>query len=229
MKRTKVSAIAACAVVISAWVGTAVQAAPALPSASELQLLVDRTGPDSGNTQLSTIDSFTNLPNGVQLNVTFRVGVGTADPFDPNYGQNFARLTLARFIPAPLDWSAFTGLQFTVEHSLGGFIQPYLKTGAGFQFYEPTGGGTGIGANSPTPVLLDFAGARTFSPAFTDPVVVANTNNVREWGIQIGAGGITVGNPVQATIRITNVPEPATMGIAGVALLGIGAIRRRRK
>ncbi|MDZ4658722.1 MAG: PEP-CTERM sorting domain-containing protein [Bythopirellula sp.] len=232
MRKTSVVFVALLAsfVLVGSQVASAVSTNPVKPTPAQVQALFDATAGDSGNTQLSTVNSISDTDRGIKVDATFRVGVGTGDPFDPNFGQNFARITLKTFPFPHLDWSAFDGLKLTLTHSLGSsngsFIQPFVQTGGSFLFHEPSGGGIGLGSSSPTDIVFDFSNARIFSP-FTDPIAVANTNDVGGWGIQIITNGLTVGNSLDATICIESIPEPATLSMVGLCAVVLGMRRRR--
>jgi hypothetical protein len=224
MRKTSLCLMALLGMVLSQ-VAFAVSTNPVMPTVAQVQALLDVTAGDSGNTQLSTIDSITNIARGIELAATFRVGIGTDDPFDPNYGQNFARISLKADAPA-LDWSAFDGFKLTITHSTGdAFVQPFLVTGASFLFHEPSGGGIGLGSTSPTDIVLDFSNVRIFDP-FTDPIALANPESIQAYGIQFITNGVTLGNPVSATIRIESIPEPATMSLIGLCVAALGLRRR---
>ncbi len=105
----------AAALACGARIASADPSNPVQPTVAQVQALVDATDGFHSNQQLSEINSITPTATGISVDVTFRVGVGTADPFDPNFGQNFARVTL-QALPSPhLDWSAFQWAQVGCE------------------------------------------------------------------------------------------------------------------
>ena len=105
------------AAVLSMAAARSANAVPVSPTPSQIRTLADQTAAFSGNAQLSTVDSIINIVNGIEIHATFRIGAGISDPFDPNYGQNFARISL-QSLPFPhLDWSAFDGMKLTITHS----------------------------------------------------------------------------------------------------------------
>lgn len=200
---------------------------PVRPTPAQIQAMADQTGAFSGNAQLSTVNSITNIARGIKVDATFRVGVGTSDPFDPNFGQNFARISL-QALPFPhLDWSSNDGLKLTITHSTGSaFIQPFIQTGGSFLYHEPSTGGFGLGTTAPTDIVADFNSLRIFSP-FTSPVALADANDVGGWGVQIITNGVSVGNPVDVSICIECIPEPATLSMIGMCVAAMGFVRRR--
>ncbi len=206
----------------------------------ELQGFADVTAGFHGAPgQLSTVDSITNIPNGIEVRATFRVGTGSCDPLfgcGPSdvEGLNFARISLMGSNFPGLNLTNFSSLSATVESSIGAFVQPFVQTDPNFTFYEQSDGGDGLGAASPTLVGLDFAGARNFSGILPANEVHLDGNGMRlarQFGYQIVGNGVAVGQPVSAIIRITGVPavpEPSTVALVGLALAGAGAYFRRR-
>lgn len=194
----------------------------------QIQDLTDVTdGFHGGAGQLSTIDSITLIPNGIELGVTFRIGQ-EADPMAPNYGLGFARVSLQGLLGFPgLDLSNFTSSSFDVTSTTDDLtVQSFLFTdftedggavddGDGipgevfsFLFWEHV---DGVGAGGPTDVDFDFSNATEFDGNWNlgNPQAVQGTGAIRAWGTQLARfSGMTIGEPVEATIRIEGViPE----------------------
>jgi hypothetical protein len=236
---------------IGAWLvgclgATSAAAAPYAWTTAQIQELADVTAAFHGGAgQLSTIDSITPLPGGVELDVTFRIGQ-EADPFAPNYGLGFARVSLQGLLGAPgLDLGAFTSSAVQVTTTTDLTVQSFLLTdfvengttvddgdatpaeAFSFLFWEHN---DGVGAPGPTLVDFDFAQATEFSGDWnvSNPQPVQGTDAVRGWGIQLAKfSGVEIDQPVGATIRIESVPEPSPLGLLGPAA-GVLLVLARR-
>lgn len=217
--------------------------------ASQIQGLADVTPAFHGGAgQLSTINSITPIPNGIELDVTYRVGQ-EADPFAPDYGLGFARVSLQGQLGFPgLDLSAFTSSAFKVTTTTDVTAQSFLQTdftenggsiddgdatpgeAFSFLFWEHN---DGVATGGPTTVDFDFASGTEFSGTWNlaNPQPVQGTNAIRAWGVQFGKfSGVAIGQPVNATIRIEGViPEPATAILLGFATAGLIGIGRRAR
>jgi hypothetical protein len=215
----------------------------------QVQQLVDVTpGFHGGAGQLSTINSITPIPNGISLDVTYRIGQET-DPFGPNYGLGFARVSLQDGLGFPgFDLSAFTSSAFQVTTTVPITAQSFIQTdftengttiddgdatpneSFSFLFWEHN---DGLAAGGPTNVDLDFSSGTEFDGNWNvaSPQAIKGTNAIRAWGVQFASGvAMAVGQPVNATIRIEGViPEPTAALLAGIAVLGLaGFVRRSR-
>jgi hypothetical protein len=213
---------------------------------AQVQGLADVTaGFHGGAGQLSTINSITPIPRGIELDVTYRVGQ-EADPFGANYGLGFARVSLQGSLGAGQNLSSFTSsalsITSTTDITAQSFVQTDFTEGGSVTDGDATSGeafsflfwehNDGVGANSPTTVDFDFASGTEFDGNWgvASPQQVQGTATVRQWGLQLAKfSGMTVGTPVNATIRIQSlVPEPTTVGLAVVAALGLVGFSRRR-
>jgi hypothetical protein len=198
-----------------------------------------------GAGQLSTIDSITPIPRGIQLNVTYRVGQ-EADPFAPNYGLGFARVSLQGGLSTGLNIGSFTSADLqittTTDITAQSFVQTdFTESGSvtdgdatpgenfSFLFWEHNDGVTSAGGS--TIVDFDFASGTEFGAwDLPNPQQVQGTNTVRAWGLQLAKfSGVAIGQPVTATIRIESlVPEPATAVLVVLASLSVLGFGRRR-
>jgi hypothetical protein len=216
----------------------------------QVQGLADVTAPfhSGGAPQLSTIDSLTLIPNGMELKVTWKIGQ-EADPFGANYGRGFARVSLQGGLGSGIDLSAFTGtsVQMLTTHNLThqGFVQTdFTENGTtiddgdatpgevfSFNFWENNFGVAAPGGNA----IYDFSNTSQFNGSWNkpNPQAVQGTNAVRQWGMQLAdfTGDLTVGQGVSATIDLigTPVPEPTSAVLAGLAAVGLVGLARRRR
>jgi hypothetical protein len=229
-------------------------AVPYVWNSRRVQDLADVTASFHGPPgQLSTINSITPIPNGIELDVTFRAGQNV-DPFAPDYGITFARVSLADGLWFPgLNLSAFTSSQFSVTTTTDVTVQSFVQTDftenggsiddgdanpgevKSFLFWEHN---DGAATGGPTVVDFDFASGTEFDGDSTSPDTwnganpkpVQGTGTIRAWGLQLAKfSGMVVGQPVNATIRIEGVvPEPATLGLVCIAMFGLVGFGRRR-
>ncbi|HEX2475321.1 MAG TPA: hypothetical protein VHK01_11270 [Lacipirellulaceae bacterium] len=223
-------------------------------TAGQIQGLADVTAAfhSGGAPQLSTINSITPVSNGVDLDVTFRVGQDT-DPFGANYGRTFARVSLSGGLGSGLNLSGFTSSALQVTSATDFTAQSFLQTdftengttindgdaNAGetfsFLFWEHN---DGVSTGGPTNVDFDFSsgtefdgdgtGANTWNGA--NPKPVQGTDKIRAWGMQLGKfSGVVVGQPINARISLRGpIPEPSSALLAVFAVLGAFGLTRRR-
>lgn len=201
-----------------------------------------------GGDQLSTINSITPIPDGIELDVTFRIGQNS-DPFAPDFGATFSRVSLAGGLGFPgLDISAFDSSQVTIKSTVDFTLQSFVQTdftedggsvddgdanpgeSFSFLFWEQN---SGVTAPGPTPGIMDFSAATEFDGNWdvASPQQVQGLANVRQWGMQFGLfnNPPVLGQPVHATIQILGVPEPGSVVIAAMAVAGmLGLVRCRR-
>jgi hypothetical protein len=201
---------------------------PYLPSAAQIQSMLDRTADFSGGAQASTSTS-TNKPGGVQINATFSTGT-------PFVNETFTRIVKSLRFPDDNgdgdggDLDAFDGVAWNIMSDVAVAVKPYSQDWDNFNFQEgdQPSAGCGVGvicvpANTPTKVTIDWDDvAGTFDPA-------ARTN-VFEIGFQIFGPSVPQdGSSIAAQIMITTaIPEPATFALAALIVLPLSVIRRRR-
>jgi hypothetical protein len=216
----------------------AVPTNPFSPSVADIQALSDQTDGFHNGMQLSTIDAIHMAPDGIHLDVTWRVGQ-LNDPFDPNYGLTFARVSLViytnsedggmgRLLNPPYD-----GIEWSLMSDHGSFVQPFVQTAPNWTYYEPFNGGNAIPGDMSLQMLaLDFNFARNFITPGT--IVHPDSNGeirANAFGLQLGGpGGLVAGNPVPGHIWIlSSIPEPihepSTVMLLVVAVVGLA--RRR--
>lgn len=214
----------------------------------EIQGLGDVTAGFHSPEQRSTINSITNIPGGVELDVTFRIGNGDCDPlFGCGPGQPFAdfsRVSTSAFFNGQnprQDFASFDGFSVTVESSVEDvFVQPFIQTSPDWTFYEQSDGGDTIPAATPTSVALDFSDAQNFSGLLPANEVHEDANGrilANALGYQFLYNGTLVfgdtdtpDTAVNATIRITGtgIPEPATGLLIALLMSCCSLLRLRR-
>lgn len=215
----------------------AVAVNPFSPTVADIQALGDNTGGFSSNNQLSTIDSITTSPDGIHVNVTWRVGQNS-DPFAPNFGETFSRIVLTRYTNSEDSGAGrllsppYDGIKWCIMSDLGVGGQPYIQTAPNWTYYQPPSLISIPGDMSNTMVTLSFDDARNFAGVTPNTIVHPDGNGQirsNSFGLQIyGPGGLVPGQPVPGHIWITRwVPEPST---AVLMLLGmVGFIGRTRR
>lgn len=213
---------------------------------SQIQGLGDVTPQFHGGAgQLSTIDSISPIPNGIELEVTFRIGQDS-DPFAPDYGLSFARVSLQGALAA-LDLSAYSSSSLKVTTTTDITVQSFLLTN-----FEENGTTIDDGDANPletfnqlfwehvdnvaapvqTDVDFDFSNATEFDGNWnlSNPQSVQGTDSIDFWGVQLAKfSGMAIGAPVNATVTIVGViPEPASASFVCLAALGLVGFHRRR-
>ncbi len=196
-------------------------------------------GNSTKNTNLSTIDQITVAPDGVHLDITWRVGQNS-DPFSPGFGfQDFPRVGLTLFTNSENDFTgrdltAYDGVKWIIMSDLDlQNAQPFVQTAPNWTFYEPSVGQPLPGDMSNAMALLDFTdNTQNFSGLLPANIVHPDGNGeirVNSIGIQIvGPAGLAVGQSVQSSVWFKGVPEPATATMLLLGAIGaFGFVRRR--
>lgn len=143
------------------------------------------------------------------LGVDYDVTLATSD-----YGK------LAMNEDAGLNWTGETNFYLKVELlSASGAsesieLNPFVKTGSGWTFYEDKDGvSLGVGDS----YVIDW-----------DLTTVPDLDDVRGYGFQLfTAGGVAEPAAMDAVVRVTPIPEPVTLSL--LAAGGAGVVLRRRR
>lgn len=217
----------------------AVASNPFLPTLADVQALSDNTSGFSNGNQLSTIDSISVQPNGILVNVTWRIGQNS-DPFGPNFGETFARVVLTRYTNSEdgglgrLLSPPYDGIKWTIASDQPLSSQPYIQPAPNWTYYQVAATIPVPGTSTDTPVLFSFDDARNFAGVTPNTIVHPDSNGqirANGWGFQSYAGfGLTPGQPVTGHIWVTAaVPEPTTSMLLLIGAVGlVGRLRRRK-
>jgi hypothetical protein len=187
---------------------------------------------DAGNTitlGLAATERFFNAPVGDDGAGTYTAGPGS-NMGNPGMG------------PQPSGISGATwNFSFYVDIQGGGTISNYivqllydLRPGAatdeslhGVIDFNAAGlGGVSLIQSSQNP-LFNFLSAG--APGVTPPGVVFDPNAAGEYTFALRVSAIGAGLLGESAIRVNVVPEPATLAIMGLGLVGIGIARRRKR
>jgi hypothetical protein len=234
--------LVAIAMAIVGWVGAnsalAVAVNPFSPSVADIQALGNDTAGFSGGNQLSTIDAIHVAPDGIHLDVTWRVGTGS-DPFGTHPGETFARVVLRGFQNGEdgglgrLLFPPYDGIKWWLMSDLPIGGQPFIQTAPNWVYYQPPSLIPVPGDMSNTMVTLSFDDARNFNGIMPNTIVHPDVNGqIRSnaFGLQMYAGfGLTPGEAVPGHIWINRwIPEPTTATLLLVGVAGFLGFGRRR-
>jgi hypothetical protein len=234
--------LVAIAVAVAGFAGVSSALAAAVnpfpPSVADIQALGDNTSGFSSGAQLSTIDAIHTTPDGILVDVTWRIGTGS-DPFGAFPGETFARVVLTRYTNSEdtglgrLLSPPYDGIKWSIasDHPVGG--QPYIQTAPDWVYYQPPALMPIPGDLSYAPVTLSFDDARNFAGKTPNTIVHPDANGQirsNSFGLQLYAGfGLTPGQPVPGHILITQVPEPSTSMLLLMGAVGLVGRARQRK
>jgi hypothetical protein len=216
----------------------AVAVNPFAPTVGDIQALGDNTSGFSSGAQLSTIDAIHVAPNGIHLDVTWRVGTGN-DPFGAYPGETFSRVVVTRYTNSEdgglgrLLNPPYDGIKWCImsDRPIGG--QPYIQTAPNWTYYQPPSLLPVPGDMSNTMVTLSFDDARNFNGVTPNTIVHPDGNGQirsNSFGLQLYSQfGLTPGEPVPGHIWITYwIPEPSTGMLFVVGVVGVVGLGRRR-
>ena len=196
--------------------------AQALPISGEIQIgsagnFIDSTGAVTNNSATATgFDFADNTLGGGRVGDYGQVPTGDIYDMIVNAGNSFpmdltmSDFNLANIPPAALEWA----------------IAPVkVASGASGVLNFKIDGGH-VGDNDPsTPSSFDLAGTGYFEFVCTTNCGLQNSTTDTS---DVTAGRWSISNSLGGTlVTLTNVPAPATIGILGIALLGLGMLRRR--
>lgn len=211
---------------------------PFSPTVADIQALSDNTSGFSSGAQLSTIDAIHIAPDGIHLDVTWRVGQNS-DPFGANFGETFARVVLTRYTNSEDSGAGrllsppYDGIKWCVMSDLAIQGQPYVQTAPNWTYYQPPSVIPVPGDMSNTMVTLSFDDARNFAGVTPNTIVHPDGNGqIRSnaMGLQFYSGiSLAPGQPVPGHIWITQwVPEPTSATLLLLGAVGFWGRARRR-
>ena len=212
---------------------------PFSPTLEDIQALGDNTSGFSNGNQLSTIDAIHIAPDGIHLDVTWRIGQNS-DPFGENLGETFSRVVLTRYTNGEdnglgrlLD-PPYDGIKWCIMSDMPLSSQPYIQPAPDWTYYQVPSTIPVPGDMSNTMATLSFDDARNFAGIEPNTIVHPDTNGEirsNSFGLQLYAGfSLTPGQPVPGHIWITRwIPEPTTSTLLLVGMVGLlGRIRGRK-
>jgi hypothetical protein len=224
-------AVGFCALVVILLAGSPAWAFPPSnpyqPTGSQIQGMLNRTSDFSGGAQASTAVRTNKADgSGIILDMTWSTGA-------PFVNETFTRHVLSQRFPDDNgdgdggDLDAFDGVAWMITSSTAVSVKPYSQDWDNFNFQEGNQASTcGVGficvpANTPTIVSIDWDNVGgAFGPA-------ARTN-VFEVGFQIfGPSLAQDGSTASSRIDISAVPEPGSLAVVVLSVLGVMGRRRR--
>jgi hypothetical protein len=223
----------------SAYSALAVSVNPYLVPLADVQTLADNTSGFSGGAQLSTIDGIHLIPNGITLDVTWRVGQNS-DPFGANFGETFSRVVLGKYMNSEdsgqgrLLFPGNDGVQWNISSDTPLGAQPYIQTAPSFVYYQPPSLFAIPGTSTTTTATLSFDDANNFNGITPNTIVHQDVNGqirADALGLQFYPSiGLTPGQPVSGHITLTAaVPEPTTAMLLFAGIVGVVAKFRQRR
>jgi hypothetical protein len=156
-----------------------------------------------------------------------QAGRESGNPADPMYIALLAASANEALVTLSYDWYIDTSL---APGAYGNFLQlgTYINTGSGYYFQDFPGSGKEVELNG-----AQLASGQVFSGTVSFPLA-SKGYNIPAGETFFRLGLISNGDGTQAKIYFDNIklsliPEPTTIGLAGLGLAGIGLMARRRK
>ena len=184
----------------------------------------------TGNSGLCTVCASPSTPAGTTITAT----VSGNNSYSGNFGDLFRDVLVSGAVPIASDPSlvALSTTTYTWSggpmRAVGGIwdTQPLLNGGGIVIDVNLVGGGS---QNIFTPAALFLTGGPIFVGWISDTpftsFTLSTTNNTSDpIGRPQGAEHYSLDN-----LQVVGVPEPATLSMVGLALLGLGALRRYRR